>query len=80
MNKLILSQFLAVKIVISLIFENPNPDPGTRVFKNQNPKPAFSKPGPILKSLSFTNNLLIDLYHAIIIFTHSSFNIYDTHV
>ena len=50
MNKLILSQFLAVKIVISLIFENPNPDPGTRVFKNQNPKPAFSKPEPGLKS------------------------------
>ena len=43
-------KFFKEKCPFFCIFENPNPDPGTRVFKNQNPKPAFSKPEPGLKS------------------------------
>ena len=33
------------------LFENPKPDPGTRVFSYENPKPGFSKPGPGPQSL-----------------------------
>ena len=38
------------------IFENPETRNRTRFFENQNPKPAFSKPGPVLKSLVQTRS------------------------
>ena len=45
-------QFYSINLPNLYIFENPKPDPGTRVFWNQNLKPAFSKPAPGLPSLT----------------------------